>query len=76
MHDNPIVTVAAIVFIWLAIVLFTVEFIVCVTNVPTSKVNATCLRHRGVASVSDHVWGVLEGGATVVCKDGIAFKLD
>jgi hypothetical protein len=76
MNDNPVVTIAAFLFIWSALVVIFVTILIAFNNIPIEKVNATCASHSGVESVSDHVWGVLDGGATVVCKDGKAFALD
>jgi hypothetical protein len=73
---KALVALASYLFIWMAIVVITVTILVTFNNIPIKKVNATCAQHGGVESVSDHVWGVLEGGATVVCKDGKAFALD
>lgn len=76
MNDNPLISFAALLFIWTTLIVVIVTFVVMLNNIPIEKVNATCAHHGGVESVSDHVWGVLQGGATVVCKDGKAFALD
>jgi hypothetical protein len=76
MNDNPVVTSAAWLFIWSALVVSIVTILIASNKIPVEKVNATCASHGGVESVSDHVWGALEGGATVVCKDGKAYALN